>query len=623
MKLITYLLLVLFPLNVLAAGKFQNEDFKSQAELEAKGGTKAQLLNDTKVYVTANGLNKRLDEAITNGDIGGGGGGSSENVFSNYNAEGATNPWTCTNATAAISTGNAASPTHNFVLTATAAGGYCEAAFTTLAGRVNHDSYLYYKTTASDVVLGVYLGADPNPKNSATLSAKSAISESSHVTFITDGAATAGKLRVTMPTDTTVVYADDLYAGMNQTLTNQTNEPQYDLTVTGTNWTTVRAVGIPYSTTDGKWRLKFNIRGSVNVATATPLVTIAGITAPSSEQAISAIIVDAGYYVTQARLISATGDLAANAQTTATNWAFSGDVELASKPTWATSTGARTAVTVGTENSNGSVTWNGIAGCAFGATGGVLTNPNCNTGVVAPTGSVISGDDNFELTAKNLKAGHTYEIKSAGNFYASAGTASTDCEFYVTSDGSDRYGSFRLYATSSSAIDGGGGTLGYYTPTSTVSSKKFSVYATRISGDGSCLCEANTMSSRSCTVSINEIYPTVSQPVIVNSVTTEYPGQAWEYWGELDDSGIVNSGSGGWTTSNSSTGRNIVAFTTPAPSTDAYTCGCSSINDAVSHCNSQDGATTKTASQIAFGNVRSSTEAYRSATIHFHCYIKR
>lgn len=59
-----------------AAGLLQNEDFSTQAELEARGGSKANLLNDTKVYVTADGLNKRLDEAIIDGDIGAGGGGS-------------------------------------------------------------------------------------------------------------------------------------------------------------------------------------------------------------------------------------------------------------------------------------------------------------------------------------------------------------------------------------------------------------------------------------------------------------------------------------------------------------------------------------------------------------------
>lgn len=53
--------------------RFQNEDFKSEATLNGQGGDKTNLLHDTKVYVTAMGINKTLDDAITDGDIGGGG----------------------------------------------------------------------------------------------------------------------------------------------------------------------------------------------------------------------------------------------------------------------------------------------------------------------------------------------------------------------------------------------------------------------------------------------------------------------------------------------------------------------------------------------------------------------
>lgn len=60
-------------------GKIQNEDLKSLAELTGAGGSPSQLPNDTKIYVTANGINKQLSQAITDGDIGGG--GTSENLF--------------------------------------------------------------------------------------------------------------------------------------------------------------------------------------------------------------------------------------------------------------------------------------------------------------------------------------------------------------------------------------------------------------------------------------------------------------------------------------------------------------------------------------------------------------
>jgi len=52
-------------------GLLQNEDFKTEAELISAGGVKAQLLNDTKVYMT--GLAQTLDDAVSMGLIGGGG----------------------------------------------------------------------------------------------------------------------------------------------------------------------------------------------------------------------------------------------------------------------------------------------------------------------------------------------------------------------------------------------------------------------------------------------------------------------------------------------------------------------------------------------------------------------
>lgn len=57
------------------AGKIQNEDIKSVAELTAAGGSANQLPNADKIWVAT--LGKTLAQAITDGDIGGGGGGGS------------------------------------------------------------------------------------------------------------------------------------------------------------------------------------------------------------------------------------------------------------------------------------------------------------------------------------------------------------------------------------------------------------------------------------------------------------------------------------------------------------------------------------------------------------------
>lgn len=80
--------------NFAFAGKIQNEDVKSLSDLTGAGGSAAQLINDSKIYVTANGLNEQLSAAITNGDIGGAA-ANGINYFSNFKANGTTGFSTC------------------------------------------------------------------------------------------------------------------------------------------------------------------------------------------------------------------------------------------------------------------------------------------------------------------------------------------------------------------------------------------------------------------------------------------------------------------------------------------------------------------------------------------------
>lgn len=85
------------------AGKLQDADFKTEAQLISAGATASSLLNDTKIYVTANGINKKLSSAITAGDIGG---GSGKSYLTNSNFENSTvaTGWTVTNSTATAET---------------------------------------------------------------------------------------------------------------------------------------------------------------------------------------------------------------------------------------------------------------------------------------------------------------------------------------------------------------------------------------------------------------------------------------------------------------------------------------------------------------------------------------
>lgn len=66
--------------------KIQNEDIKSSAQLIAAGGSASQLPNDTKIYITANSINKTLNQAIIDQDIGGAAGGP-VNLITNSTAD--------------------------------------------------------------------------------------------------------------------------------------------------------------------------------------------------------------------------------------------------------------------------------------------------------------------------------------------------------------------------------------------------------------------------------------------------------------------------------------------------------------------------------------------------------
>jgi hypothetical protein len=68
-------------------GRLQNEDFKSVSDLTAAGSDQSHLLNDTKIYVTANSLNTTLNAAITSGQLGGSGGTGDDLSSSQFMAD--------------------------------------------------------------------------------------------------------------------------------------------------------------------------------------------------------------------------------------------------------------------------------------------------------------------------------------------------------------------------------------------------------------------------------------------------------------------------------------------------------------------------------------------------------
>jgi len=115
---------------------------------------------------------------------------------------------------------------------------------------------------------------------------------------------------------------------------------QYALTVTGTGWTTVRAVGIYYQDQDGNHRLKFNIVGTVSSSSRTNFtVAITGVVAKNVSnylQACSGWSNGVAAYVNGCYLSPNTDSITIDhASSTTTAYRLSGDVELESKPSWA------------------------------------------------------------------------------------------------------------------------------------------------------------------------------------------------------------------------------------------------------------------------------------------------
>jgi hypothetical protein len=118
------------------------------------------------------------------------------------------------------------------------------------------------------------------------------------------------------------------------------NNTQYTLTVSGqAGWTTVRAVGIPYLTSDSGWRLKFNIIGTLTAASSITSLAVTGVTfkdaSSTAYQAVTAYDISAGNLTTtMARTDPGTNEFNIQFSGNSTQMIISGDVELDSKPTF-------------------------------------------------------------------------------------------------------------------------------------------------------------------------------------------------------------------------------------------------------------------------------------------------
>ncbi len=117
----------------------------------------------------------------------------------------------------------------------------------------------------------------------------------------------------------------------------QYSEANSDFTVTGTNnWATNLAVAIPYKTSDGTWRLKFNFTGTMNNVTGSTL-TISGVVFEATSGNTNSVTAGAAaaVSVTGNAVVNNTGNISITLSGNSGSQLYvSGDVPLNAKPTW-------------------------------------------------------------------------------------------------------------------------------------------------------------------------------------------------------------------------------------------------------------------------------------------------
>lgn len=116
--------------------------------------------------------------------------------------------------------------------------------------------------------------------------------------------------------------------------------PSYDETevsITGTNWTTDRANFIPYETSNGTYRMKFNIHGDLTSSATSLSLTINGITTAPAAQAVLLTLASSSR-AGDAFILDSSNVIFSNITTgpDRSEFTYSGDIELSSWPTWAT-----------------------------------------------------------------------------------------------------------------------------------------------------------------------------------------------------------------------------------------------------------------------------------------------
>lgn len=119
------------------------------------------------------------------------------------------------------------------------------------------------------------------------------------------------------------------------TFLKQYSEGSGDFTITGTGWTTVRAVAVPYQTVDGAWRIKFNLVGTVSALSSIDL-TFSGILSKNIAGATQAVNArSTGSAPVLSHILANTNIFVIQQDSTHSDFLVSGDIELNAMPSFA------------------------------------------------------------------------------------------------------------------------------------------------------------------------------------------------------------------------------------------------------------------------------------------------
>ena len=136
----------------------------------------------------------------------------------------------------------------------------------------------------------------------------------------------------TMPTSMTDAEATRLGLKVYSHGTTYTGSPNSPTVTGNAGFSHIGSSFIPYQVQSGSWRLRLNISYSQN-SSSNADVLVAGIL-PLRDSALSAAHNAAETFL-MARTIAGSNQLVVRAGVATTTFCVSGDVELASKPTWA------------------------------------------------------------------------------------------------------------------------------------------------------------------------------------------------------------------------------------------------------------------------------------------------